>query len=311
MLEPDNQKDLIRSENWDYLIILDGCRFDFFESIHGEFLKGNLRRVSSAGTDTPDWFRNLFGVDKSTYGDVVYLSANPFINSYRGLGGKPRIQSQIGLRSSSAESKRKRGRIYPRKIFHKVIDVWDYRWDENIRTVAPEAVTEEAFKITTEYSDKRFIIHYLQPHYPYLCFYDRSAEISKEESPSSDSLKKAFERVWNFFPRRDSLWEFLKKVVGSEVLWKVRSFFGVPPFYPREVALRKSIDVLAKAYACNLRRVLVECEKLAKKLSGNLIVTSDHGELLGENGEWGHLVGLHLEEKEANPALLEVPWLKI
>jgi len=40
-------------------------------------------------------------------------------------------------------------------------------------------------------------------------------------------------------------------------------------------------------------------------LEGEIIVTADHGELLGENGEWGHPIG---SEK---PALRGVPWLEV
>ena len=44
---------------------------------------------------------------------------------------------------------------------------------------------------------------------------------------------------------------------------------------------------------------------MVKELDGKVVVTADHGELLGENGHWGHKIGLE------NTELLEVPWLKV
>ena len=69
--------------------------------------------------------------------DTVYITANPFVNRF----------------SSS---------------FYKVISVWDSGWDEDLGTVLPEVMVEYALKAGSEYPDKRLIIHFIQPHYPYI-----------------------------------------------------------------------------------------------------------------------------------------------
>lgn len=49
----EEQRPLDRS--WDYLIILDACRFDVFEEVYDDFLEGRLRKVESVGSSTPEW----------------------------------------------------------------------------------------------------------------------------------------------------------------------------------------------------------------------------------------------------------------
>ena len=52
--------------------------------------------------------------------------------------------------------------------FHKQIDVWQDHWHDEHRTVMPEVVTEAAIDAAERYPDKRLIVHYLQPHAPYV-----------------------------------------------------------------------------------------------------------------------------------------------
>lgn len=61
---------------------------------------------------------------------------------------------------------------------------------------------------------------------------------------------------------------------------------------------------LEEAYLSNLRRVLREIIPLSF-LEKKIVLTSDHGELLGEDGKLGHPVGFD------HPILREVPWFEI
>lgn len=56
------------------------------------------------------------------------------------------------------------------------------------------------------------------------------------------------------------------------------------------------------AYKKNLKFVLDEVNELIEELDGRTVITADHGELLGENGLYGHPRGSNAK------ALREVPW---
>ena len=68
----------IMDEDWDVIIILDACRYDYFKKTYPKFLKGKLKKVQSIASNTPGWLKKTF---KDIYKNIVYVSANPHINS--------------------------------------------------------------------------------------------------------------------------------------------------------------------------------------------------------------------------------------
>ena len=130
------------NEDWDYLIVLDACHYDYFAIFYKNFFEGILEKRFSRGIDTPSWFKNTF---TDYYDNVVYISSNPYINS------------QISISSCDA-----------RKRFFKVIDVWEFGWDDELGTVPPWTLTLAALSYVEKYEEKKFIIHYLQPHASYI-----------------------------------------------------------------------------------------------------------------------------------------------
>jgi len=55
-----------------------------------------------------------------------------------------------------------------RKHFYKIIDAWDYGWNSFLGTVPPWILNRIALNAIRRFKNKRFIIHYIQPHAPYL-----------------------------------------------------------------------------------------------------------------------------------------------
>lgn len=157
--------------------------------------------------------------------------------------------------------------------FHDVIDIWNSGgWDEEAKTVLPEPVTEAAMEAAERYPNKRLFVHYLQPHYPF---------IGAKTRP---------------FREADA---FMKQ--GDRGSW-TRAAIG-------EIDVTR--DEVWSAYRANLEYVLDSVAELVEVLNGKTVVTSDHGNLLGERAfpipirEWGHPRGLHVHD------LVTVPWLVI
>lgn len=67
-----------------------------------------------------------------------------------------------------------------------------------------------------------------------------------------------------------------------------------------------SQETLTEAYADNLEWVLGEVERWEEKTGANILVTSDHGNAMGELGEWGHK-----QRNTGNPVVRRVPLLNI
>ena len=52
--------------------------------------------------------------------------------------------------------------------FYKTIPIWKYEWNNVYKTVLPHSVYYYTLKVYKKYPDKRFIIHFLQPHLPFV-----------------------------------------------------------------------------------------------------------------------------------------------
>lgn len=149
--------------------------------------------------------------------------------------------------------------------FYDIIDIWkEEGWDEESRTVLPETVNEVALRAAERYPNKRLLIHYLQPHFPFI------GPLGREQF-DGDRL--------NF--------RWMDMTTGK---------LGTDP------------DVVRAAYRENLELVLPYVDTLLHSLQGKTVVTSDHGQMLGERGfpipvpGYGHPPGIY------NDALTRVPW---
>lgn len=231
----------IFERDWDNLIILDACRYDIFkEESH---LPGKLEQVTSKGASTTEFLDGNFA-DRELH-DTVYVTANPqYYRHHEAIRCEP----------------------------HDVVNVWlEDGWNEEYGTVLPKTVESFASAAAEEYENKRLVIHYLQPHYPFL---DSNTVFDKGQVEDEGDDRAFWQQI----------------MTGK---------------------LDVDVDRLWRLYERNLDQVLSSVERLLSTLTGKTVVTSDHGNMLGERSvpipvqEWGHPRGVH------TPELVEVPWLMI
>lgn len=265
-------------KDWEVLVVLDACRYDFFEENYEDFLSGELTKRESPACRTPDWFKAEFGKEK--HEDIVYVSANPHINS---------VTSSEGIMAS--------------ENFHKVVDVWNSGWDEEKDTVPPEKVKEAALDALEEYEDKRIVVHYIQPHYPYLG--KTVGDLGWFRENDEYSLPEKAYRYISFKVFGDNL----NDILGRTRAWKVRNALKLAPSDGKdEETWRQFKDNIPKwkdLYEDNLRQALSTVKDLVEETEKKTVVTGDHGEAFGEHGVFLHPSGADI------PELKEVPWLKV
>lgn len=118
-----------------------------------------------------------------------------------------------------------------------------------------KTVTNHAINFASKFPDKRLIVHYLQPHHPFI------GPTGREKFDHESS----------------SLIEVVRSSNASD-------------------------EDLCKAYRENLQLVLGEVERLMAALNGKIIVTADHGEMLGDRHDYipvrdyGHYAGIFNSE---------------
>jgi len=282
-------------EDWDFLIVLDACRYDYFSEVYGDFFYGKLEKIISAGCSTVEWLKRSF---TDYYSDVIYISANPYINS------------KVGIEGFDAK-----------RHFYRVVDVWDFGWDNELGTVPPREVNRAALKYYLRHPEKRFIIHYLQPHAPYLSAKFRQKGYRKLNPEDGQVLSgiTGYGRVNRHFESMLNVaGTLLSKLNIVESSWALREKIGLPAISPMDAVRRKyGKNGLIEAYKENLKIVLSYVVKLCSRLPHKkIVITSDHGELLGEEGTYEHPNGpidkifnnLFSKRKKI---LQEVPWCKV
>ncbi len=217
--------------DWDTLVILDACRYDAFRA--RSELPGDTERRVSRGSMTPEWVRANFA--NRRLHDTVYVTAN---------GNYARVADEI-----DAE-------------LHRVVGLWEdeHRVGPDDAVLLPETVTEAAVDAYEQHPNKRLLVHYVQPHYPYV------GPTGRERFDPTETLTS---------------------------LASAGDLSSLP---------------VRQAYRENLDLVLSEVERLLETVEGRTVVTSDHGELLGERlwpvpmRDYGHPGGIYVED------LVTVPW---
>jgi len=274
------EQDLFESE-WDTLILLDACRYDYFKNVYEEYLSGKLQKRKSIASRTGPWLRRNFG--EGNHNEIVYVSSTPQINS-------------TGTEVTHG---------FDPSVFHKVVDVWDWGWKDELNTVLPKTTAKATRNARAKYPGKRIISHFNQPHIPYISL----GPLSESNPPGIERARRSRGRERPFLKGiRHRIGEMLASVFGRRFVAELGRFLDIrhPTVSGAERIARKyGNDKLHEAYEDNLRRALESVSSLVTALPGSIIVTADHGELLGDDGTYGH------PGWSEHPKLREVPWLEV
>ena len=232
-------------ESWDVLIILDACRADLFEEISNIEDYDSYDTQKSAGSATKEWTKTNFDGQART--DTIYVTGNPVVSRW------------------------------VRTAFAQFIEVWRDNFDPELGTVPAEPITEAAIEANKANPNKRLIVHYLQPHYPFV----KDPDLRFTRFGGTDEFE-----VENVRSGASDVWE----AVGLGLVEPEEAWAG---------------------YRRNLEYVLEAIEPLLEAVSGRVVITSDHGNMIGEQVRpipmklYGHPTGIY------HPALRNVPWAVI
>lgn len=236
LVEQVNYGTNVYDTEWDVLVILDGCRHDMYSE-----LVADTPALTSVGTASTEWIRNTF--DTGRYAEEMQRTAYITGNGYSATLLDP---DEFGL----------------------LDEAYLYARDDERGTMPPGPLTDRAISAARSGGYDRVIVHYMQPHYPFI-----------GDGPVTGTTLD-FE---DGFGQSDALRE--QKGIWTQIADGDRT--------PEPVI---------ESYRANLEYVMPHVNLLCNNVDGRVAISADHGNALGEWGIWGHQVGTPV------PGLVRVPW---
>jgi hypothetical protein len=234
--------------DWDHLIVLDACRCDIFEMVYeGLFPSAtSFRCIQSPASSTMEFVKKsiIYNLQKvrDKLRNTVFVNANPVIDHV--LGPKART------------------------LFYKYSPVWKHYWDNELGTVKPEDTYMVSLRAYIKNPDKKFIIWFLQPHFPYLDKrFDHINALGRELMKRTLHIDSSS----NLF----TLFKIAKNLIKNGYLCA-----GIPDKLCEY--MRIDPKEVISAYIVNLIKALYYVKRLTEILPGRIMITSDHGEAFGE-----------------------------
>lgn len=185
----------VYEHEWDTLILLDTCRVDALKDVaeEYEFLPPSeeISTLTSIASGSYTWMANTFVEEYAQeVANTAYISANGYSEPILEDGWRPEEDRGIAHCNWST-------------LTADDLLVLDQTWQHGkdlLGHPAPEYVTERAIGHHREYEPERMIVHYSQPHEPYI------AQAIEEER---DELHEY----------EDDPWSFLKNGGDLDVAW--------------------------------------------------------------------------------------------
>jgi hypothetical protein len=204
---------------WDVLVVLDGCRADLLQSVADDTdVFEEVTSMRSVGSSSSEWLENTFSGHPET-GRTVMVTGNTWTDRY----------------------------LHP-DAFAALDEVWKYAWDEDRDTVPAWAVTDRAIAMAQAREPGRLVVHYMQPHHPFV-----ADPIDGDEGLARTSDHSTTANPWAMLRQGE---------VTTDRVWS--------------------------AYEATLRHVLSAVATLIQNVDGRVAITADHGNLFGEWGLYGH-----------------------
>lgn len=260
----------IWADEWDVCLVLDACRFDLWQEVTESDSYGG--ESANGVVHTHAWPQH----SKWSVGSAsLHWINETFAERHRSDWEQAAYVTANPFSGKQGdEIQNLDSAVYPLadRGLGYLDDVWRDAWpmDDGLPTVDPATLTERGFHAYQNADVDRTVVHYMQPHIPF---------------------KKRPEWFGGWGGTQD-FGEPGNEGDSKDTWLRVRD----------DELLR---DEVLSAYAANLEWVLQEVQRWYEGTDARILVTSDHGNALGEWGQWSH------PPYSANPVLRKVPWVTV
>lgn len=151
----------IYEREWDVLVLLDCATTDMLYEVRDEYdFLTDIGEHDTPGTSSAQWMDRTFTQDyRAEMGNTLHVTANTSSEAY-----------------------------LDRRDFLHLEEVWRARWDEELGTIPARAVTDRAVRLARELAPVRTIVHYMQPHPPFVNHPDVDARVVAESGAETRGM---------------------------------------------------------------------------------------------------------------------------
>lgn len=149
--------------DWDLLIVLDACRVDAMRNVAPEFdFVEEVKAIWSVGSASHEWLCKTFTEDhRETIANTVYVSTNPHVPTTFQYGELPPETYTIPLMYADWN-------VVSADDFQLLRHIHDHDFQDYYATIPADLVTDHAIQIGRSHEFDRMVVHYFQPHRPYI-----------------------------------------------------------------------------------------------------------------------------------------------
>lgn len=157
--------------DWDVLIILDTCRVDALQSVAEEYyFIDDIEQIWSVGGHSGEWMAHTFDREyEEVLSNMAYLSANPHTKSV--------LEHDMNAEDKHIKRLSRYGKwdLVSPSEFGRIEHIWKHKitgeenpYDHIDGYTPPRYVTDRGITVSRNHDFDRIILHYIQPHRPYL-----------------------------------------------------------------------------------------------------------------------------------------------
>lgn len=258
----------VMDKEWDVLVVLDTCRYDAMQDVADEYdFIEDVGKIWSRGAHSVEWISHTFSTDHRTeLSETAYISANPF--------SKVVIdQHHQNTDESAAKRIRKYGDwdlISPEDLAH-LEHVWEYDLDTaDVKQLKEEGSIPEHVTLPEHITDRGIDVwRNRQPERMILHYWQ----------PHKPFIANALKERRSLKPHEEEFFEYLRDTDDKETVYET--------------------------FLDELRYVLDSVAVLLGNIDAETVaITADHGEAMGEYGDYNHPMGI------LNPYVRYVPWVE-
>lgn len=185
----------VYEREWDALVVLDACRVDALREVADEYpFVGEVGSIRSVGSSSHEWMAHTFRSEyRAEIQRTAYTNPNGFSElCFLDAEYPPRRTVPFGSFDWDVVDATTFG----------LLDInWERGHDPELGIVAPRYMTDRAIHIGRETEFDRLVVHYYQPHVPYL------ARAVEEGRPTTELESDPWRHLRRGETTREEVWE--------------------------------------------------------------------------------------------------------